>query len=58
MNALDPLIEGYLSYLRDVGRKAHRTVTDVRCTLKRAADAFAIRRPEVSLWKLTLEDYL
>ena len=58
MNALDPLIEGYLSYLRDVGRKAPRTVIDVRCTLKRAADAFASRRPEVSLWKLTLEDYL
>lgn len=58
MNALDPLIEGYLGYLRDVGRKAPRTVIDVRCTLKRAADAFAARRPEVPLWKLTLEDYL
>jgi site-specific recombinase XerD len=58
MNMLDPLIEGYLSYLSDVGRKAPRTVVDVRCTLKRAYDAFATRRPEVSLWKLTLEDYL
>lgn len=58
MNALDPLIEGYLSYLCDVSRKAPRTVIDVRCTLKRAADAFASRRPEVPLWKLTLEDYL
>lgn len=58
MNTLDPLLEGYLSYLRDVGRKAPRTVIDVRCTLKRAADAFASRRPEVPLWKLTLEDYL
>jgi site-specific recombinase XerD len=58
MSALDPLIEGYLSYLRDVGRKAHRTVTDVRCTLKRAAEAFAADRPEVPLWRLTLEDYL
>jgi integrase/recombinase XerD len=58
MNALDPLIEGYLSYLREVGRKAPRTITDVRCTLKRAAEAFALHRPEVPLWKLTLEDYL
>lgn len=58
MNKLDPLIEGYLSYLSDVGRKAPRTVVDVRCTLKRAFDAFAERRPDVSLWKLTLEDYL
>lgn len=58
MNALDPLIEGYLSYLRDVGRKVPRTVVDMRCTLKRAAEAFASRRPEVPLWKLTLEDYL
>ena len=58
MNALDPLIEGYLSYLRDVSRKAPRTVIDVRCTLRRAADAFAAQHPEVPLWKLTLEDYL
>jgi site-specific recombinase XerD len=58
MNALEPLIEGYLSYLRDVGRKAPRTVIDVRCTLKRAADAFGSHRPEAPLWKLTLEDYL
>jgi site-specific recombinase XerD len=57
MNMLDPLIEGYLSYLADVGRKAPRTVIDVRCTLKRAFDAFTTRRPGVSLWKLALEDY-
>ena len=58
MNALDPLIEGYLSYLRDVSRKAPRTVIDVRCTVRRAADALASQRPEMPLWKLTLEDYL
>ena len=32
MRKLDPLIEGYLSYLADVGRKTPRTVIDVRCT--------------------------
>lgn len=58
MRALDPLIEGYLSYLAEVGRKVPRTVTDVRCTLKRAVEAFEPRRPGVALWKLTLEDYL
>jgi hypothetical protein len=36
MSTLDPLIEGYLRYLAEVGRKAPRTVIDVRCTLKRA----------------------
>ena len=58
MSTLDPLIEGYLSYLRDVGRKAPRTVVDVRCTLKRAADAFVARGAAAPLWKLTLQDYL
>jgi site-specific recombinase XerD len=58
MSSLDPLIEGYLTYLLEVGRKAHRTVVDVRCTVKRAFDAFATRRPGVSLWRLSLEDYL
>jgi site-specific recombinase XerD len=58
MSTLDPLIEGYLTYLLEVGRKAPRTVVDVRCTLKRAAQAFAQRRPRVPLWKLSLEDYL
>lgn len=58
MSALDPLIEGYLSYLTDVGRKAPRTVVDVRCTLRRAVQAFDERRPGVPLWKLAFEDYL
>jgi len=58
MNALDPLIEGYLSYLQDVGRKAPRTVVDIRCTCKRATEALAAQHPEIPLWKLTLEDYL
>lgn len=58
MSTLDPLIEGYLTYLLEVGRKAPRTVVDVRCTLKRTAEGFAARRPGVPLWRLTLEDYL
>jgi site-specific recombinase XerD len=58
MSTLDPLIEGYLTYLLEVGRKAPRTVVDVRCTLKRTVDAFVTRRPGTPLWRLTLEDYL
>ena len=58
MSILDPMIEGYLSYLLRVGRKAPRTVIDVRCTLGRAVQALGGRRPGVPLWRLSLEDYL
>ena len=57
-NPLDPLVEGYLSYLDSVGRKSPRTIVDVRCTLRRAIDELARVRPGVELWHLTLEDYL
>jgi site-specific recombinase XerD len=55
---LDPLIEGYLSYLDKVGRKTPRTIVDVRCTLRRAITELDRIRPGVDLWHLTLEDYL
>lgn len=55
---LDPLIEGYLSYLDQVGRKTSRTIIDVRCTLRRVIAGTARHRPGVELWHLTLEDYL
>lgn len=55
---MDPLIEGYLSYLDKVGRKVPRTVVDVRCTLRRISAAIRYRRPGVDLWRLDLEDYL
>lgn len=58
MNALDPLIEGYLDYLLHVGRKAPRSVVDVRCTLRGTCNILARLRPGVPLWKLTLQDYL
>ena len=56
--AMDPLIEGYLSYLDKVGRKTPRTIIDVRCTLRRATTQFERTRPGVALWHLALEDYL
>jgi len=55
---LDPLIEGYLDYQRTVRRLTHRSIVDMRCTLKRAARELEEKRPSVPLWKLTLEDYL
>jgi site-specific recombinase XerD len=55
---LDPLIEGYLSYLAKVGRKTPRTIVDVRCTLRRAIVGLGERRPGVALWRLDLEAYL
>lgn len=58
MNTLDPLIEGYLSYLDKVGRKTPRTIVDVRCTLRRAIVGLEQLRPGVDLWRLSLEDYL
>lgn len=56
--ALDPWIEGYLAYLREVRRQTHRTVVDVRSTLKRAGEAFAATHPGAALWELELRDYL
>jgi integrase/recombinase XerD len=52
---MDPLIEGYLSYLDKVGRKTPRTIIDVRCTLRRAIAGLGA---DVPLWHVTLEDYL
>jgi hypothetical protein len=45
--AMDPMIEGYLSYLDKVGRKTPRTIIDVRCTLRRAIARFEAVRPGV-----------
>ncbi len=56
--AMDPLIEGYFSYLDKVGRKTPRTIVDVRCTLRRAITGLEQVRPGVALWHLKLEDYL
>lgn len=55
LEPMDPLIEGYLSYLDKVGRKTPRTIIDVRCTLRRVIVGLSA---EVPLWHLKLEDYL
>lgn len=55
---LDPLVEGYLSYLLNVGRKAPRTVVDVRCTLRRAIGALSEIRPHVPLWQVEHVDFV
>ncbi len=58
VTTLDPLVEGYLAYLAKVGRKAPRTIVDVRCTLHRATVGLNALRPAIDLWHLKLEDYL
>ena len=58
MRKLDPLIEGYLSYLADVGRKTPRTVIDVRCTIGRVVEGMRANHPSAALWQLRLEDFL
>jgi len=55
LDRMDPLIEGYLSYLDKVGRKTPRTIIDVRCTLRRILVGLGT---EVPLWHLELMDYL
>lgn len=55
---LDPWIDGYLEYLRDVRRLGKRTLVDMRCTYKRVIASIGNDRPGVPLWKLSLEDYL
>ncbi len=55
LSPMDPLIDGYLSYLNKVGRKTPRTIIDVRCTLRRALSGL---RTDTPLWHLKLEDYL
>ena len=55
---LDPLIEGYLTYLDKVGRKTPRTIVDVRCTLRRLISGLENVRPGVALWHRSLEDFL
>jgi len=55
---LDPWIEGYIAYLKDVRRNTKRTIIDKRCTFNAVVPAMEAIRPGVPLWKLQLEDYL
>ena len=55
---LDPWIEGYLAYLKDVRRLAHRSLVDMRCSLKHVSDCLERERPGQPLWRRPLEDYL
>ena len=55
---LDPLVEGYLDYQRDVRRRTHRTVIDNRCTLRRVTEVLASQGHDRTLAKARLEDFL
>ena len=55
---LDPWIEGYLDYLRDVRKLKPTSIRDFRCALRRVAQFMEKRRPGTPMWKCTLQDYL
>lgn len=50
-------IEGYLSYQKDVCKKGHRSIIDMRCSFKRISVCMDKKQPETPLWKLKLQDY-
>ena len=50
--------EGYLEYLKDVGRKSPRTVIDVRCTLRRVQSVLIQLRIDKPLQQVALTDFL
>ena len=58
MTRLDPLIEGYLDYKKDVNKLAHGSIKDIRCSLRRVMRLVQQVRPDVPLWKLSFQDYL
>jgi len=58
MIRLDPLIEGYLDYKKDVNKIAPGTLRDIRSSLNRVLRQLQAVRPDVPLWKLSFEDYL
>jgi site-specific recombinase XerD len=58
MTRLDPLVEGYLDYKKDVNKVAHGTVRDIRCSLRRVARQMQHIRPDVPLWQVSFEDFL
>jgi len=55
---LDPWVEGYLDYLRDVRKLKRTSLRDFRCALKRVAAFMEKRHPEIPMWKCSLQDYL
>src|SRR5260370_5022318 len=56
-HTLDPLIEGYFSYLGQVRRLKPRTLVDLRCTIRKVIKGMEAIRPGKALWELSLEDY-
>lgn len=56
--ALNSWVEGYLDYMSDVLKKNHRTVVDIRSTLKKLNDHFLEINSTTDLWHLSFKDYL
>ena len=58
LEALDPWIEGYLDYMRDVRKCAVGTLRDMRCSFRRVVRWMSQKHPSTPLWKLELRDFI
>ena len=47
---LDPWVEGHLEYLEKIAKRNHKTITDIRCTLKRTILYMREKYPTKNLW--------
>lgn len=55
---LDPWVEGHLEYLEKIAKRNHRTITDIRCTLKRITLYMREKYPTKSLWEIDFKSFL
>jgi len=55
---LDSLVQGYLEYLKEIKRLAHRTIVDVKCTVLKVMEKTKKIRPGKQLWELSLDDHM
>jgi site-specific recombinase XerD len=55
---LDSWIEGYLDYLRDVRKLKHASLKDFRSAFHRVCDFMEKHRPDLPVWKCSLQDLL
>jgi len=55
---LDPWIEGYLSYQKDVRRLGPRSIIDYRCTLKQFSEVMSSHRSDAAPYRASLRDIM
>ena len=55
---LDPWVEGHLEYLEKIAKRNHKTITDIRCTLKRTILYMREKYPTKNLWEIDFKSFL